>query len=80
MNDWYVEFKERGYDKLRTPIDPVIPIQSNIFPKGNYWGTYHCRDCAITCASFGKTEQQAREINHGSPDERFFEFLGSDGE
>jgi hypothetical protein len=76
MNDWYVKFKEREYDKFRTPVDPVIPIQSDTVPQGNYWGSYHCCDCAKICANFGKTELQAWEINHGTADERFFGFLG----
>ena len=77
MNDWYVKFKERECDKLRTPVDPVEPIQSESFPQGNYWGNYHCRACAIICASFGKTERQAWEFNHGSDEQKFWVFMGA---
>jgi hypothetical protein len=79
MYDWFVEFKYREWDKLYTPVDPVIPIQLDFIPGKNFGGPYHCKNCAIDCASFGKTERQAWEINHGTADEQFFGFLGSDG-
>ena len=77
MNNWFVEFKEREYDKLRTPVDSVIPVQFDFVPEGNFYGPFHCRECAKTIGNFGKTERQAWEINHGSDDERFCGFLGS---
>jgi hypothetical protein len=77
MNDWFVEFKIRERDGLCTPVDPVISIQPDFIPEGNFWGPYHCCECAKTCANFGKTERQAWEIEHGTDDQSFFGFLGS---
>lgn len=40
-----------------TPGEPAI--ESATKPAGNYWGPFHCKACAETCGSFGKTEAQA---------------------
>jgi hypothetical protein len=75
MNDWYVEVKIiAGVLYPYTPCKE--PIQSDVVPFGNYMGPFHCKDCAKDCASFGKTERQAWEYNHGTDDEKFAAFLG----
>jgi hypothetical protein len=54
------------------------PIQSETKPVvGEWWGPFHCKECAETCGSFGKTEEQAFDFNHGSDDMKFGVFLGA---
>lgn len=74
MDNWWVEYKTSG--NFATPFTPCKPaIQSCKRPVGNYWGPFHCSECANVCASFGKTEKQAFEFNHGTDDEKFGVFL-----
>ena len=75
MNNWWIEVKfSNGY---YTPFTPCKhPIQSDTVPEGNFFGPYCCPDCALTCVSFGKTERQAWEFNHGNDDQKFATFLG----
>ena len=76
MNDWYVKYKLSK--NIPVPVDPVNPIESILRPEGHYWGPYHCRECALICGNYGKTERQAWEFNHGTSDEKFACFLASD--
>ena len=73
FDNWWVEYKVVG--EYQVPFTPGKPaIQSEKEPAGNFWGPFHCADCANTCASFGKTERQAWEFSHGTDDEKFFTF------
>ena len=76
MNDWFVEFKVRESDDLRTVVDPVVPIQLDFIPETNFFGPFHCEKCAKTIGNFGKTEEQAWDINHGTEEEQFWAFFG----
>jgi len=70
---WWYPFKvSRGY---QVPDPNRQPIESTTKPTGDHWGPFHCQACAETCGSFGKTEQQAFDFNHGSADESFCVFL-----
>jgi hypothetical protein len=71
---WWYPFKiSRGYQTPYTPGKPAI--ESATKPIGDYWGPFHCRACAETCGSFGKTESQAFDFNHGTDDQKFGVFL-----
>ncbi len=46
----------------------------------SWWYPYKIvPQCAISCGSFGKTEKQALVGNHGTDDERFFQFFSMQG-
>jgi hypothetical protein len=47
-------------------------------PPVNWRDLFHCWDCAWLCVNYGKTREQARDFNHGTDDEKFCTFLGSD--
>ena len=69
--NWWVEYRDNG-----TPFMPLKPaIESKTKPSGNFWGPFHCAECATVCASFGKTERQAYDLSHGTDDEMFGVFL-----
>jgi hypothetical protein len=71
---WWYPFKitPHGY----AVPDSSRPItQADTQPPGEWWGPFHCKDCADTCCSFGKTEPQAYQFNHGTNDEKFAVFL-----
>lgn len=71
MNNWWVEVTPNG-----SPFTPYKkPIQSDVKPVGNYLGAFHCAKCAEDCVSFGKTEQQAWDFNHGTADAKFCVYL-----
>lgn len=74
---YYAEYKITltGGQRYETPLSPKRIIQSPTKPAGNWWGPFHCADCADVCANFGKTTAQAYDFNHGSPDEKFCTFL-----
>ena len=79
LGNWWVEYKvtKKGSKEYFTPFTPCKPaLYSLTRPNGNYWGGFHCPECANTCASFGKTEEQAWEFSHGTDDEKFCVFLG----
>jgi hypothetical protein len=62
---------------IYTPFTPCKKaVFSNKKPGKNFLGPYHCADCAEVCASFGFTEERAREFNHGTDDEKFGAGLG----
>ena len=44
-------------------------------PPGDWWGPFHCAECAVMCGSFGKVEAQAWDFVHGSEDAKFGVFL-----
>lgn len=76
---WWVEYKVviLGKVKYLVPANSrVSPVESNNKPEGNFAGPFHCRECAITCMSFGKTTVQAWEAEHGLDDEKFCVWLG----
>ena len=58
------------------PDDSRKPVETEVKPPGDWWGPFHCERCAISCGSFGKTEEGAYRSNHGTDDERFCENLG----
>jgi hypothetical protein len=68
---FYAEYQERN--KIQTPTGKIIKFDAR--PSGNWWGPFHCKECADICANFGKTEKQAFDFNHGSDDEKFCTFL-----
>jgi hypothetical protein len=72
---WWYPFKISG--GCQVPFTPGLPaVESETKPPGNYWGPYHCKDCAELCGSFGVTESQSYDFNHGSADQKFGVFLG----
>lgn len=70
---WYVQFQT--VREFEVPINPVEPVFYETPPGGNFWGGFHCRECAIDCASFGKLPEQAFLAEHGTDDEKFGAFL-----
>lgn len=66
---WWYPYKVSG--DYETPDSSRRPIQSQAKPEGNWWGPFHCEQCAIDCGSFGRTEKTAWLSNHGTDDERF---------
>lgn len=65
MNWWYPADREPKQE----------PVQSDEMPEGEWLGPFHCRECAIDCALFGKLPEQAMTGNHGTEDEKFAYFL-----
>ena len=77
FNNWWVEYRMSG--EYKVPFSPCKKaIQSDTKPDGNYWGAYHCSECAHIRASFGKTEDQAWAFNHGTLEEQYGVFLSGD--
>jgi hypothetical protein len=78
FNNWYVEFKLSGeYEVPFSPCKPPFQSEKKLLGR-NIWGPFHCSECAHICASFGKTEKQAYDFNHGTADEQFGVFLSGD--
>jgi hypothetical protein len=73
MMPWWIEYKT--VDGLRTPVDPVRAVQSEMRPE-NSWGPYDCRECAELCGNFGTTERAARDFVHGAPEQAYWVFAG----
>lgn len=75
---WWVEYKVEIYYGKR--VESILPYKKPIYsetkPEGNFWGGFHCFDCAIDCTSFGATPEKAYAGNHGTDDERFCAWLG----
>jgi hypothetical protein len=74
MNNWYVKCKP-NYLGICSPIDPLVIMQFDSIPEGNWFGPYCCKDCANICASYGKTERQAWEFNHGTDEQKSWVFF-----
>lgn len=80
MSWWYpYKIVPRGTITFSVPDDSREPMESETKPAGMWWGPFHCKECAISCGSFGKTEEQALAGNHGTDDERFFQFFSMQG-
>lgn len=82
---WWIPFRTivqgegDGAAEFAVPADTdgwTYPVESAKKPGDNFWGPFHCYDCADLCGNLGKTERQAMEANHGTPDERFCALLG----
>jgi hypothetical protein len=69
---WWVEVNP----VTRTPFTPCkAPVCSLQKPIGNFVGSFHCKECAEMCVSYGLTELGAWDFNHGTDDERFYVFF-----
>lgn len=70
-------FTQKDGGIIYTPYTPCKDaVLSEKKPGDNFFGPYHCSDCAKMCASYGFSEQRAKEFNHGTDDEKFCAGLG----
>ena len=82
MSWWYPFKRSRGMHYVigkamdfTAPDNSRKPIESAEKPNGDWWGPFHCEQCADLCGSFGKTEDGAFRTAHGTDDEKFCENL-----
>jgi hypothetical protein len=64
---FWAAYKEVNY--WQVPDEQILAADEK--PEGNWWGPFHCRDCAVSCAHLGMTTRQAYALWHGLPDEIF---------
>jgi hypothetical protein len=69
---YWAEYKVVG--ELQATLDHIVDADEK--PAGNWWGPFHCFDCAESCANFSMSEAQAYAFHHGTEDEAFCATLG----